>query len=95
MEGEESGLVPWPSELRVQNNGRTLKVTFEDGVVGSVSSERLRHASPNGAARRLAASGVAIVEIVQVGHDAVRIRFDDGDEAGLYTWRQLRSLTTH
>ena len=95
MEGEEMGPIPWPSELRVQNNGRTLKVTFEDGVVGSVSSERLRKASPNGGAERLAASAVAIVEIVQVGHYAVRISFDDGGEAGLYTWRRLRSLTTH
>jgi DUF971 family protein len=85
MEDEERGPLPWPSELRVQNNGRTLKVTFEDGVVGSVSSEQLRKASPNGGARRLAASGVAIVEIVQVGHYAVRIRFDDGEEAAIYT----------
>jgi DUF971 family protein len=94
MESEEGDLVPWPSELRVQDNGRILKVTFEDGVVGSVSSERLRNASPNGAAR-LAPTGVAIVEIVQVGHDGVRIGFDDGHEAGIYTWRLLRSLTTH
>ena len=28
---------PWPEELRVQNNGALLKVTFDDGVVGSVS----------------------------------------------------------
>ena len=95
MGDEEMGLEPWPSELRVQNNGRILKVTFEDGVVGSVSSERLRNASPNGGAGRPAPSDVAIVEIVQVGPNAVRIDFDDGREAGLYTWRLLRALMTH
>jgi len=39
---------PWPEELRVQESGALLKVTFADGVVGAVSAERrprteLRH----------------------------------------------------
>ena len=85
----------WPSELRVRDNGHSLKVTFQDGVVGSVSSRCLRDALPRGARPRWARSEVAIVAIEQIEADAVRIGFDDGYDTGVYTWRLLRSLTTH
>jgi DUF971 family protein len=85
----------WPSELRVQNNGHVLKVTFQDGVVGSVSSQCLRDALPRAARPPWARSAVAIVAIEQIKADAVRIGFDDGHDTGVYTWRLLRSLTTH
>ncbi len=90
-----SKLQPLPAELRVQNNGRVLKVTFEDGVVGSVSSIRLRDALPDVARPQIARREVAIIAIEQVEANAVRIRFDDGHDTGVYTWRLLRSLTTH
>jgi len=93
--GRATGPEPWPSELRVQNNGQVLKVTFEDGVVGSVSAERLRDASPLGARPDLARGEIAIVAIEQIDNHAVRIDFDDGHDTGVYTWRLLRSLTTH
>jgi DUF971 family protein len=89
------GPEPWPSELRVQNNGHVLKVTFEDGVVGSVSSQRLRDAIPAEARPRPARCDVAIVAIEQIEANAVRIGFDDGHNRCVYTWRMLRSLTTH
>ena len=87
-----TGPEPWPSELRVQNNGRTLKVTFEDGVCGAVASERLRNAGEKPAGP--APPDVAITDSVQIGTFAVRIGFDDGRAADIYTWRQLRALTT-
>jgi DUF971 family protein len=89
---------PWPSELRVRDNGQTLKITFEDGVVGAVSSERLREASPSADKTRVPMPPgrvVAIATVEQVGNYAVRIGFDDGHDTGIYTWRLLRSLTTH
>jgi DUF971 family protein len=89
---------PWPEELRVQDNGAWLKVTFDDGVVGSVSAERLRQATPSAdKSRRPLPAGqtLAIVEVEQVGNYAVRIGFNDGHDTGIYTWRLLRSLTTH
>jgi len=102
MAGEEtqgpevwSSEATWPSELRVQNNGHLLKVTFHDGVVGSVSSQCLRDALPRGARPKVARHEVAIVAIEQIEADAVRIGFDDGHNTGVYTWRLLRSLTTH
>ena len=97
-EPAKAGPDPWPSELRVQDSGRLLKVTFDDGVVGSVSSERLRDASPSADKKRVSLPGgrtIAIVAIEQVGNYAVRIGFDDGHDTGIYTWKLLRSLTTH
>jgi DUF971 family protein len=89
---------PWPEELRVQDNGAWLKVTFDDGVVGSVSAERLRQSTPSADKSRRplpAGQALAIVEVEQVGNYAVRIGFNDGHDTGIYTWRLLRSLTTH
>ncbi len=89
---------PWPSELRVQDNGRVLKVTFDDGVVGSVSSRRLRYANPDAeidVGAPATVRDVAILSIEQIGESAVRIGFDDGYDSGVYTWRLLRALTTH
>lgn len=89
---------PWPEELRVQDNGAMLKVSFDDGVVGSVSAERLREASPSADKSRSPlppGKPLAIVEVEQVGNYAVRIAFNDGHGTGIYTWRLLRSLTTH
>ena len=89
---------PWPEELRVQDSGAQFKVTFDDGVVGSISAERLREGSPSADK-----SGnppppgqpLAIIEVEQMGNYAVRIGFNDGHSTGIYTWRLLRSLTTH
>lgn len=94
---EDQGLVAWPSELRVRKNGLELKVTFEDGASGSISSERLRDASPSADNKRPPASGrdaVAIVAIDQIGNYAARIRFSDGHDTGIYSWKLLRTLTT-
>jgi DUF971 family protein len=89
---------PWPEELRVQENGALFKVTFDDSVIGSISAERLRDASPSADKSRGApppGQPLAIVEVEQVGNYAVRIGFNDGHNTGIYTWRLLRSLTTH
>ena len=89
---------PWPEELRVQNNGALFKVTFDDGVVGTISAERLREREPQRRQDRTAPAGrpaAAIVDVEQVGNYAVRIGFNDGHDTGIYTWRLLRSLTTH
>ena len=88
---------PWPEELRVQDNGAVFKVTFDDGVAGSISAERLRDASPSAdKSRNPPPQGrIAIVDVEQVGNYAVRIGFNDGHSTGIYTWRLLRSLATH
>jgi DUF971 family protein len=95
---EEPKPDPWPSELRVRDNGTMLKVTFADGVVGTVSCERLRDASPSADKTRAPlppGRALAIVTVEQVGNYAARIGFSDGHDTGIYTWKLLRALTTH
>jgi hypothetical protein len=43
---------PWPSELRVREAGRVLRITFADGFTADISAERLRAASPSADKRR-------------------------------------------
>jgi DUF971 family protein len=88
---------PWPEELRVQENGGVFKITFDDGMIGSISAERLRDASPSAdKSRNPPPQGrLAIVDVEQVGNYAVRITFNDGHGTGIYTWRLLRTLAAH
>ena len=85
---------PWPSELRVSEAGRVLRVTFADGFAANLSAERLRAASPSADKRRPPApeGGIAIVGVETVGNYAARIAFSDGHNTGIYSWRLLRAL---
>ena len=85
---------PWPSELRVREAGRVLRVAFADGLVANFEAERLRAASPSADKRRAPAGegGVRIVGVETVGNYAARIAFSDGHSTGIYSWRLLRAL---
>ena len=89
---------PWSSELRVRDQGASMRITFEDGVVGEVSADRLRDASPRADKSRAPlppGRALTIRAVEQVGNYAVRIEFSDGHNTGIYTWRLLRKLATH
>ncbi len=97
----ESRIEPWPSEIRVLDEGRTLRTTFDDGAVFSLSAELLRVRSPSAevqghsAADRKTIGGkrqVAIRAVSPVGNYAVRLAFDDMHDTGIFTWRYLRQL---
>jgi DUF971 family protein len=85
---------PWPSELRVREGGRVLKLTFADGFTASLPAERLRAASPSADKRRAPApaGGIAIVGVETVGNYAARFAFSDGHDTGIYSWALLRKL---
>jgi len=85
---------PWPSELRVREGGRALRIAFADGFAASIPAERLRAASPSADKRRAPApaGGVAIVGVEQIGNYAARFAFSDGHDTGIYTWELLRKL---
>ena len=76
-------------------------VVFDDGAEYSLPFEYLRVYSPSAEVRghgrgagdpaaRQARGRITAVE--PVGHYAVRLRFDDGHDTGLYTWAYLREL---
>lgn len=92
---------PWPTDLRYSRSERTLTVVFSSGEVFALPAEYLRAFSPSAEVRghgdqpRRFAPGkadVAIEAIEPVGNYAVRLRFDDGHDTGLYSWACLHEL---
>ncbi len=92
---------PWPTELRVSKDRRTLTVTYDDGVHFALPAEYLRVSSPSAEvqghspAQRKTVPGkinVAIMEIEPLGNYAAKIVFDDMHSTGIYGWDYLRDL---
>lgn len=91
---------PWPTEIKLLG-GRTLAVTFEDGARYELPAEYLRVESPSAEVQGhspdqkvlvLGKRMVAITAVEPVGNYAVRLRFDDGHNTGIYTWEYLHLL---
>ena len=92
---------PWPTEIRLHKDRRTLSVTFDDGVSHDLPAEMLRVLSPSAEVQghspdqRQTVGGkrdVAIVALEPIGNYAVKIVFDDGHDTGLFSWTYLRQL---
>jgi len=92
---------PWPTELRLADSGRMLKVSFEDERRFEIAAELLRVESPSaevkghGPGQEQLVFGKKLVTITQiepVGTYAVRIFFSDGHSSGIYTWAYLAKL---
>jgi DUF971 family protein len=91
----------WPTELRLTDRGRGLRLSLESGAIYDLSAEYLRVSSPSAEVRGHAPherktvpgkENVAIREIVPVGNYAVRLVFDDGHATGIYSWTYLAQL---
>lgn len=92
---------PWPTEIRLKHDRRTLVVTFDDGVAHELPAEMLRVLSPSAEVQghspeqRKTVGGkrnVGIVTVEPVGNYAVRLVFDDGHDTGLFSWAYLRKV---
>ena len=92
---------PWPTELRVDPAKVTLTVAFDSGERFALPAEYLRVESPSaevqghGPGQKQIVTGkeqVTIEGLEPVGNYAVRIRFDDGHDTGLFTWDYLHEL---
>jgi DUF971 family protein len=91
----------WPTELRVQDAGSKLLISFEDGATYSLTAEYLRVESPSaevkghGPGQETLVFGKRNVKITKaepVGSYAVRLIFSDMHSTGLYTWNYLAKL---
>lgn len=91
----------WPTELKVEDNGRVLAMTFDDSTSFKIPSELLRVESPSaevkghGPGQEQLVWGkrdVAITGAVPIGNYAVRLKFSDGHDTGLFTWKYLATL---
>jgi DUF971 family protein len=92
---------PWPSELRLSKDRRTLTISFEDGTSFVLPAEYLRVESPSAEVQghnpdeRKTVAGkrdVGILEIHPVGNYAVRLVFDDLHSTGIYSWEFFHQL---
>ena len=92
---------PWPVEIRLAKDRRTLHVSFDDGRAFGLSAELLRVTSPSAEvqghseAQRKTVGGkrnVSILSVDAVGNYAVRLGFDDMHTTGIYSWAFLRDL---
>jgi DUF971 family protein len=101
MKSAEPEPYPWPTELRVDRAAKLLTVTFDDGARFVLPAELLRVESPSaevqghGPSQKTIIAGrrhVGIMELEPVGNYAVRIRFDDLHDTGMYSWRYLYHL---
>jgi DUF971 family protein len=92
---------PWPTELRVSPDRRTLTVVFDTGERHALAAEYLRVLAPSAdvqghtPAQRQTVAGKAdvfITDIEPVGNYAVRLLFDDLHSSGIYVWDYLLKL---
>ena len=96
-----SGTLRWPLELRLKRAEKRLEVAFDDGSRFSLPAEYLRVESPSaevqghGPGQKTLVHGrahVGIMELEPVGNYAVRIKFDDLHDTGIYSWNYLYQL---
>ena len=92
---------PWPVEINVCENGKVLELSFDNNEKFLISAELLRVESPSaevqghGANEKKILPGkqaVVILAVEQVGNYAVKLRFDDGHDTGIYSWKYLYHL---
>ncbi|MEE8533961.1 MAG: DUF971 domain-containing protein [Alphaproteobacteria bacterium] len=93
----------WPLEIRLKQVEKRLEVAFDDGVTFAYPAEFLRVESPSaevkghGPGQQKIVAGrrhVGIVAIEAVGNYAIRIRFDDLHDTGIYSWAYLYEIGT-
>jgi len=92
---------PWPTEIRLNRAKDELSVTFDNAETYRLPAEMLRVMSPSAevqghsADQRVTVGGkrhVKINEVQPVGNYAVKIRFADGHDTGIYAWGYLLQL---
>ncbi len=93
--------LPWPTDLLLSPDRRSLTVSYDDGQVITLAAEYLRVESPSAEVqghgpdqKQLVPgkAGVAIKAIEPIGNYAVRLVFDDGHDTGIYSWRYFLEL---
>ena len=92
---------PWPTELRLHKDCKTLTIAFDNGGSFTLAAEYLRIKSPSAEVQghapeeRKTVPGkreVQILEVLAVGNYAVRLVFDDMHSTGIFSWDYLFEL---
>ena len=94
-------MTPRPTEIRVRRATQRLEIEFDDGAHLSLPAELLRVESPSAAVQGHSPDqkqtvpgkrSVNIAEVEPVGHYAIRIKFSDGHDTGIFSWALLRRM---
>ena len=92
---------PWPTEIRLKKDKRTLEVGFDNDRTFSFPAEFLRVLSPSAEVQGHSPDqkqtvpgkkNVEIIKIDPVGNYAVRLHFDDMHSTGIYSWDYFLEL---
>jgi DUF971 family protein len=92
---------PWPTELRLHKDRKTLSIGFDNGESFDLPAEYLRVRSPSAEVQghspdeRKTVGGkrnVTILELHPIGNYAVRPVFDDLHSTGIFSWDYLMTL---
>jgi DUF971 family protein len=98
---ERQASAHWPVEIRLKRAERALEIDFDDGRRFRFPAELLRVESPSaevqghGPSQKQTIAGrahVGILELEPVGNYAVRIKFDDLHDTGIFSWAYLYEL---
>lgn len=98
---KDFGAAHHPTEIRLKREEKILEVDFDNGRSFSMPAEYLRVESPSaeiqghGPGQKTIIGGrrqVGIMAVEAVGNYAVRIKFDDLHDSGLYSWETLYEL---
>ncbi len=90
------------TQIKFRKQSQLLELAFADGSSGQLSAEFLRVHSPSAEVQGHGSpllvenkQQVKINAIEPVGHYAIRLRFDDGHDTGIYSWQWLYQLVLH
>jgi DUF971 family protein len=101
MAGDRS--TPIPTEIKLHQASRAMELSFADGTSFRLSYEFLRVYSPSAEVRghgpgqetlQTGKRDIGIVEVEAVGNYAIRPKFSDGHDTGIYSWDYLYELGT-
>ena len=88
-----------PTEIRLRKSAGVVAVSFDSGERFELPFEYLRVFSPSAEVRghgseilQIGKERVKVVGVEPVGNYAVRLKFDDGHDTGLYSWPVLLEL---
>ena len=92
---------PTPTEILLHQKSRVLEIAFSDGKRFRLPCEFLRVYSPSAEVRghgpgqevlQIGKKEIEITELEPIGHYAVRPKFSDGHDTGIYSWDYLYTL---
>ena len=91
----------WPTQIRLRKAEKVLEIAYDDGSNFELPAELLRVESPSAEVQghvpdqKQIVPGrrfVGIMELEPVGNYAIRIKFDDLHDTGIFSWQYLYHL---